>query len=171
MRRSEATATGVKVIAEAITSQGGRDAVSMHLAQQYVDAFGKIARTGNTMIVPADAGNVASMIATAAGVFRGSTAIDAGGGGPATSGGGGAGSGDSDANKAGDEAEVQVKPPLGSRVLDDTMIGLATGQSGGGGAGRDLADGAGVDEAFLRTWVQGGGQGVGPAQGGFSLSK
>jgi hypothetical protein len=77
-RRAEATAKGVKMIADAITCSGGGEAVSMHLAQQYVDAFGKIAKEGNTMIVPADASNVASMIATAAAVFKGN--VGTGGG-------------------------------------------------------------------------------------------
>ena len=69
-RRAQATADGLRMIAGAIESSSGSDAVSMTLAQQYVDAFGKIAQTGNTMIVPADAGNVASMIAQATSVFQ-----------------------------------------------------------------------------------------------------
>lgn len=78
-RRAEATANGVKMIAGAITGPGGREAVSMHVAQQYVDAFAKIAKEGNTMIVPADASNVASMIATATGVFKGTGGMGKGG--------------------------------------------------------------------------------------------
>lgn len=172
MRRSEATATGVKLIAQAITTAGGRDAVSMHLAQQYVDAFGNIARTGNTMIVPADAGNVASMVATAAGVFRGTSGAT--GGGVAA---GGNGDGGDGGEKAEAEKGAEVKAPLGGKMFDDKLAGLATGM-GAGEAGvlrHDVAEaggGAAVDEAFLRTWVQG--QGAAPhhgPHGGFSLSK
>lgn len=182
MRRSEATATGVKAIAQAITTQGGRDAVSMHLAQQYVDAFGNIARAGNTMIIPADASNVASMVATAAGVFRGSTAPGAGDGtGVATGGTGNGGSGDGGAEKAQGTGEPERKPLLGDKVLDDTLVGLATGRGAmdwGMGTPRDsmqASDGTAVDEAFLRTLVHGAGSG-GPSgshghAGGFSLSK
>lgn len=61
------------MIAEAIALTGGADAVSMTLAQQYVEAFGKIAQTGNTMIVPADASNVAGMVAQATTVFKAMT--------------------------------------------------------------------------------------------------
>jgi hypothetical protein len=42
----------------------------MTVAQQYVEAFGKIAQKGTTMIVPADASNVASMVAQATSVFQ-----------------------------------------------------------------------------------------------------
>eukprot|EP00892_Ulva_mutabilis_P009069 jgi/Ulvmu1/6534/UM003_0168.1 len=179
MRRSEATATGVKVIAEAITAQGGRDAVSMHLAQQYVDAFGNIARAGNTMIIPADAGNVASMVATAAGVFRGSTATEAAATDGGSSGGdgggavGGGSSGGGGGEQAAAKAEAEKKPLLGDKVLDDTLVGLAPGR---GEARREMAGDAtaGMDEAFLRNWVQGTGRGGAPvlgSAGGFSLSK
>lgn len=68
-RRAEATALGIKVVSDAIARQAGRDAVSLRLAEQYIDAFGKIAKAGNTMIVPSDAANVASMVAQAASVF------------------------------------------------------------------------------------------------------
>ena len=82
LRRSKATADGVRLIASSIASAGGTDAVSMTIAQQYVEAFGKIAQSGTTMIVPADASNVAGMVAQASAVFKktaaGSTTGDAG---------------------------------------------------------------------------------------------
>jgi hypothetical protein len=67
------------MIAEAIASTGGADAVSMTLAQQYVEAFGKIAQTGNTMILPGDASNVAAMVAKATSVFKQMTRQSSGG--------------------------------------------------------------------------------------------
>jgi hypothetical protein len=69
-RKAEATATGIKMVAAAISSHGGADAVSMTVAQQYVEAFGKIAQTGNTIVVPADAGNVSSMVSQATAIFQ-----------------------------------------------------------------------------------------------------
>ena len=69
-RRSQATADGLRMIAGAISANAGSEAVSMTVAQQYVEAFGKIAQKGNTMIVPADASNVASMVAQATSVFQ-----------------------------------------------------------------------------------------------------
>lgn len=69
-RRSRATADGLRMIAAAISTRAGAEAVSMTVAQQYVEAFGKIAQAGNTMIVPADAANVAGMVAQATSVFK-----------------------------------------------------------------------------------------------------
>ena len=69
-RRAEATAQGIRMVADAMTARGGADAVSMTVAQQYVEAFGNIARKGNTIVVPADAGNVAGMVAQATSIFR-----------------------------------------------------------------------------------------------------
>ena len=42
--------------------QKGGEAASLFLAQQYVDEFGKLAKTNNTIIMPADVSNVNSMI-------------------------------------------------------------------------------------------------------------
>jgi C-terminal region of band_7 len=69
-RRSQATADGLRMIAGAISAKAGSEAVSMTVAQQYVEAFSKIAQKGNTMIVPADAGNVAAMVTQATSVFQ-----------------------------------------------------------------------------------------------------
>jgi C-terminal region of band_7 len=68
-RRSQATAASIRIVSESINTAGGTQAVAMHLAQQYVEAFGRIAKAGNTMILPADAGNVAAMVAQASAVF------------------------------------------------------------------------------------------------------
>jgi len=43
--------------------QGGKDAISLQVAQQYVEAFGNIAKEGNTLLLPANATDPASMIA------------------------------------------------------------------------------------------------------------
>lgn len=69
-RRAEATAQGIRMVADAITDRGGADAVSMTVAQQYVEAFGNIAQKGNTIVVPADAGNVAGMVTQATAIFQ-----------------------------------------------------------------------------------------------------
>lgn len=98
-RRAEATATGIRVVSEAISRQAGNDAVSLRLAEQYIEAFGKIAKAGNTLIVPADASNVASMVAQAASVFS-RVSASAGGSEGRGEGSDGAGSGDQASGKA-----------------------------------------------------------------------
>ena len=47
----------------AISKHRGTDAVSLTVAEKYVDAFGKMAKEGTTMIVPAAANDAASMVA------------------------------------------------------------------------------------------------------------
>jgi regulator of protease activity HflC (stomatin/prohibitin superfamily) len=66
---AKATAIGIEKIAEAILKNGGTEAVSMKLAQQYIEAFQKIAKDGNTIIIPSEIGNVGSMVAQATTIF------------------------------------------------------------------------------------------------------
>ena len=62
---AEATAAGVRAVAEAIGDKGGLEAANLKVAQQYVEAFASLAKTTNTLILPASAGDVAGMVATA----------------------------------------------------------------------------------------------------------
>ena len=48
----------------------GLDAANLKVAQQYVDAFGLLASKTNTMIIPANAGDVAGFVATAMSVLE-----------------------------------------------------------------------------------------------------
>ena len=61
--RAQASAQGIEKVALAISRDRGTDAVSMTVAEKYVDAFGKMAKEGTTMIVPASANDAASMVA------------------------------------------------------------------------------------------------------------
>ena len=67
---AEATAEGIRVVAAAIQEKGGMDAVQLKVAEQLVEQFGKLAKTTNTMILPANFGDMASMIATAMSVVK-----------------------------------------------------------------------------------------------------
>ncbi len=51
---AEANATAIRQIGAAIDEPGGMASVNFKVAQQYVSAFEKLAKTGNTLIVPAD---------------------------------------------------------------------------------------------------------------------
>jgi regulator of protease activity HflC (stomatin/prohibitin superfamily) len=62
---AEATAAGVRAVADAIGDKGGLEAANLKVAQQYIDAFAHLAKTSNTLIVPATASDVAGFIATA----------------------------------------------------------------------------------------------------------
>lgn len=60
-----ATAEGLRKVAEVIKEPGGAEAVRLRVAEQYVKEFGNLARVSNTMILPANAADVGSMVATA----------------------------------------------------------------------------------------------------------
>lgn len=69
-RVAEATAEGLKKIALAINEKGGIDAVNLRIAQQYLDEFGKLAKTNNTMIIPSDLADIAGIIKAASSVLK-----------------------------------------------------------------------------------------------------
>jgi len=60
-----ATAQGIRLIADSLQVQGGTEAMQLRVAENYIAQFGEFARKTNTLILPANTGDVASMIATA----------------------------------------------------------------------------------------------------------
>ncbi len=66
-----ATAEGLRKVGEAIGQDGGVEAVQLRVAEQYVAEFGKLAKAGNTLVLPANLSDVGSMIALATNVLRG----------------------------------------------------------------------------------------------------
>ena len=69
-----ATAEGLKRVAAAVSASGGIEAMQLRIAEQYVSQFGNLAKAANTLIVPANLSDVASMIALATKVFEHRTA-------------------------------------------------------------------------------------------------
>ncbi|CEL91778.1 unnamed protein product [Vitrella brassicaformis CCMP3155] len=69
-QRATATADGINQLSKAILQSGGRDAVALRIAEQYVAAFSRIAKEGSTMIIPANASDPASMVAQAMGIYK-----------------------------------------------------------------------------------------------------
>jgi len=65
-----ATAEAIRRVAEAIQLAGGMEAVNLRVAERYVDAFAHLARTNNTLIVPANMSDVSSLIAAAMTVVK-----------------------------------------------------------------------------------------------------
>ena len=62
---AEATAEGLRRVAQAIQAPGGYEAVQLRVAEHYIEQFGELAKTNNTMILPANLADVASVVATA----------------------------------------------------------------------------------------------------------
>jgi regulator of protease activity HflC (stomatin/prohibitin superfamily) len=65
-----ATADGIRRVADAIEVAGGYEAVQLRVAESYIERFGELAKASTTMILPGNAADVASMIATAMSVIR-----------------------------------------------------------------------------------------------------
>ena len=62
---AEATAAAVRAVGEAINTPGGQSAANLKVAEQYIHQFGQLAKTNNTMIVPSNLSDVASVVASA----------------------------------------------------------------------------------------------------------
>jgi regulator of protease activity HflC (stomatin/prohibitin superfamily) len=62
---ADASANALRQVGEAIRSPGGIDAVNLRVAEEYVGAFGKLAKTNNSIIVPANLGDMSGLIASA----------------------------------------------------------------------------------------------------------
>lgn len=58
-----ATAQGLRMVAEALNSPGGLEAMNLRVAEQYVREFGKLAQTTNTLILPQSMSDVGSFVA------------------------------------------------------------------------------------------------------------
>ncbi|CAN6670426.1 hypothetical protein TRVA0_043S00298 [Trichomonascus vanleenenianus] len=68
--KAHASAEGLRRIASAIKqTPGGPDAVSLQVAEKYVDAFGKLAKESNTIVVPSGFGDMGGFIASGLGIY------------------------------------------------------------------------------------------------------
>ncbi|MGV3559165.1 SPFH domain-containing protein [Larkinella arboricola] len=67
---ADATAESIRKIAVAIQEDGGMNAVQLRVAEQVVSQFGNLARTNNTLILPANFGDLSSIISTAMTVVK-----------------------------------------------------------------------------------------------------
>jgi regulator of protease activity HflC (stomatin/prohibitin superfamily) len=65
-----ATAEGLRQVATAVASEGGHEAMQLRVAEQYVAQFGQLAKKANTLVVPANLSDVASMLALATKVIQ-----------------------------------------------------------------------------------------------------
>ncbi|MDR0770412.1 MAG: paraslipin [Burkholderiales bacterium] len=70
LAKAEATATALRQIGAASNADGGLQALNLQVAGQYIEAFSSLAKTGNTLIVPSNLGDMAGLIATATAVVK-----------------------------------------------------------------------------------------------------
>jgi regulator of protease activity HflC (stomatin/prohibitin superfamily) len=62
---AEATAAGIQMVADAIGKEGGMSAANLKIAELYISAFGNLAKTSNTLIIPSNVSDVAGLVASA----------------------------------------------------------------------------------------------------------
>lgn len=75
LKVAEATANGIREIASAINEKGGVNAVNLRIAEQYLNEFGKLAKTNNSIIIPSNLSDIAGMIKAAASVIKDQTEV------------------------------------------------------------------------------------------------
>ena len=71
-----ATAEGIRRVAETMKVPGGEQAMQLRVAEAYIKEFGELAKTGTSMIVPANVADVSSMLATAMNVIKSPNAVE-----------------------------------------------------------------------------------------------
>jgi regulator of protease activity HflC (stomatin/prohibitin superfamily) len=62
---AEASAAAIQAVAESMNGPGGMNAANLKVAELYVNAFAHLARTNNTLIVPANMGDMATLVTSA----------------------------------------------------------------------------------------------------------
>jgi regulator of protease activity HflC (stomatin/prohibitin superfamily) len=67
---SEATARGIEAVAVTLKGDSGKEAVALRVAEQYINAFGNLAKESNTLIIPANTNDTAAAIAQALTIFN-----------------------------------------------------------------------------------------------------
>ncbi|POM58054.1 Stomatin-like protein [Phytophthora palmivora] len=69
LSKANASAEAIQRLSSAIQETGGRDAVALQVAEKYVEAFGNIAKEGTTVLLPSNANDPSSMVASALSIF------------------------------------------------------------------------------------------------------
>ncbi|MDB5865202.1 MAG: stomatin 2 [Betaproteobacteria bacterium] len=75
---AQATANAVRMVAEALSQPGGLSAANLKVAELYIQAFGQLAKTNNTLIVPSNVSDIAGLVASAMTVLEGAKRVETG---------------------------------------------------------------------------------------------
>ena len=68
---AQASADAIRTVAEAIRTEGGDEAVKLKVAEQYVEAFAKLAKESNTLIMPANVADIGSLVSAGMKIVEG----------------------------------------------------------------------------------------------------
>lgn len=67
---ASATAGGLREVANAVTDEGGPEAMQLRIAEQYITEFGNLAKVGNTFVIPANLADLTSMMLLATDIAK-----------------------------------------------------------------------------------------------------
>jgi regulator of protease activity HflC (stomatin/prohibitin superfamily) len=67
---ARATAEGLRLVGGSLQGEGGKLAMELRIAEQYLPQFGRIAQKSSTVVLPANLSDVGGMIALARSVFK-----------------------------------------------------------------------------------------------------
>ncbi|KAG8390473.1 hypothetical protein BUALT_Bualt01G0087100 [Buddleja alternifolia] len=70
LARAQATAKGIAMVSQTLQENGGVEAASLRIAEQYIHAFGNIAKEGTTILLPSSASNPANMMGQALAIYK-----------------------------------------------------------------------------------------------------
>uniref|UniRef100_A0A7C9E1S2 Band 7 domain-containing protein n=1 Tax=Opuntia streptacantha TaxID=393608 RepID=A0A7C9E1S2_OPUST len=70
INRATGEAEAIRIISEALQGKGGQSAASLKVAQDYVQAFNKLAKESTTMLLPANVGDASGMVAQALALYK-----------------------------------------------------------------------------------------------------
>ncbi len=73
---AQATAEALRMVAQATNEPGGMNAVNLQVAEKYVEAFSNLAKQGNTLVVPANLGDLSTLITSALTMVKGARQAD-----------------------------------------------------------------------------------------------
>jgi regulator of protease activity HflC (stomatin/prohibitin superfamily) len=69
-----ATAEGLRQVGIALSDRGGIEAMQLRIGEEYVKQFGKLAKEGTTLVIPANLSDLASIVTMATSIARKATA-------------------------------------------------------------------------------------------------
>lgn len=72
---AQASADAIRLVAAAINEPGGNEAVNLKVAEQYVEAFAKLAKTNNTLIMPANVADIGSLVSAGMSIVKGQSKL------------------------------------------------------------------------------------------------
>jgi len=75
---ARATAEGLRLVGMSLQGEGGKLAMELRIAEQYLPQLGRIAQKSNTVVLPANLTDLGGVIAMAKGIFKPSTSVDGG---------------------------------------------------------------------------------------------